>query len=195
MCLLLISPSQHYQKHAPSTSKCYMASVSFTHVHFDYGHASPSQLIWQRDYHDNGFSTWLFYILVCLFCLYSLPVIVVLVMKVLWKNGSDVKWLPFFNILRILVHWINAKEYSENSWEMTLGFSRTIMHGNLARSRKYEQYRNQKQRQQKGDETKFIMRWQKNKSNRIFFPQERYRFWHGRRGVELQKSGPGRVKT
>ena len=60
---------------------------------------SPSQLIWQRDYHDNGFSTWLFCILVCFFCLYSLPVIVVLVMKVLWKNRSDVKWLQIFNIL------------------------------------------------------------------------------------------------
>ena len=60
---------------------------------------SPSQLIWQRDYQDNGFSTWFFYILVCFFCLYSLPAIVILVMKVLLKNRSDVKWLPFFNIL------------------------------------------------------------------------------------------------
>ena len=61
---------------------------------------SHSQLIWRRDYHDNGFSSWFFYILVCFFCLYSLPVIVVLVMKVLWKNRSDVKWLPIFNILK-----------------------------------------------------------------------------------------------
>ena len=101
---------------------------------------SPSQLIWQRDYHDNGFSTWLICISVCFFCLYSLHVIV-LVMKVLWKNRSD-------------VNWINAKEFSENSWEMTLGFPKTILQGNLARSREYEQYRNQKQRQQKGEETK-----------------------------------------
>ena len=38
---------------------------------------------------------------------------------------------------------INTKEFFENSRE-TLGFSRTILLGNLARSREYKQYRKNK---------------------------------------------------
>ena len=83
------------------------------------------------------------------FCLYSLPVIVVLVLKVLWKK-IDQMWTDYrFLIFSKMSVQINAKKFSENSWE-TPGFSRTILHGNLAGSREYKQYRNQNQRQHKG---------------------------------------------
>ena len=105
----------------------------------------------QRDC-DNRFSTWLFIFQFASFCLYSLPVIIVLVMKVLWKKiyqmWSDYRFLIFSK----MSVQINAKKFSENSWE-TPGFSRTILHGNLAGSREYKQYQNQKQRQHKGRES------------------------------------------
>ena len=46
---------------------------------------------------------------------------------------------------------INAREFSENSWE-TLGFFRTVLLGNFARSREYKQYRKQKRRAEEGAE-------------------------------------------
>ena len=74
-----------------------------------------------------------------------------LLLFLLWrcfeKNRSDVKWIPFFYILENF----SAKEFSENSWE-TLGFSRKILLGNLARSREYKQYRKQKRRAEEGAE-------------------------------------------
>ena len=76
------------------------------------------------------------------FRLYSLPVIVVLVLKVLWKK-IDRMWSDYrFLIFSKMSVQINAKKFSENSWE-TPGFSRTILHGNLAGSREYKQYRTQ----------------------------------------------------
>ena len=69
---------------------------------------------------------------------------------------------------------INSKGFSENSWE-TLGFSRTILIGNLARSREYRQYRKQKQRQQKGDEKR--TRYEVTKIAPSPFSQEGYPFW------------------
>ena len=140
-------------------------------MHFDYGHACltftidlAKRLSWQRLFHLT-------------FLYFSLPLLFVFFTRYRCScyercfEKMDQMWSDyhFLIFLRILVHWINAKEFSEDSWEMTVGFFRTILHGNLARSREYEQYRNQKQRQQKGDETKFVMRWQKNKSDRIFF--------------------------
>ena len=79
---------------------------------------------------------------------------------------------------------INAKEFAENSWE-TLGFSRTILLGNLARSREYKQYRKQKQRQQKGDEKR--TRYEKTKIAPSDFPRKG-NFLGGRR-VGLEKGG------
>ena len=96
----------------------------------------------------------------------------------------------FLIFSRILVQ-INAKEFLENSRE-TLGFSRTILLGNLARSREYKQYRKQKQRQQKGDEKR--TRYEVTKIAPSPFSQERYPFWGRGTGVGLQKGGSGRIK-
>ena len=111
-----------------------------------------NNLISQRDC-DNRFSTWLFYISVCLFLFvfftsYCRSCFEGALKK---KNRSDVKWLPFLIFSKMSVQ-INVKKFSENSWE-TPGFSRTILHGNVAGSREYKQYRNQKQRQHTGHET------------------------------------------
>ena len=111
-----------------------------------------NNLISQRDC-DNRFSTWLFYISVCLFLFvfftsYCRSCFEGALKK---KNRSDVKWLPFLIFSKMSVQ-INAKKFSENCWETT-GFSRTILHENLAWSREYKQYRNQKQPQHKGHET------------------------------------------
>ena len=104
----------------------------------------------------------------------------------------------FFIFSRILVQ-INAKEFSENPWE-TLGFSRTILLGNLARSREYKQYRKQKQRQQKGDEKR--TRYEVTKIAPSAFSQESYLFWEGEWGFRSRRVGesqtwfvyrPGRV--
>ena len=109
-------------------------------------------LIWRRDC-DNRFSTWLFYILVCLFLfVFFTSYCRSYYEGALKKNRSDVKWLPFLILSKMTVQ-INATEFSVNSWE-TPRFSRTILHGSLAGSREYKQYRNQKQRQHKGHETR-----------------------------------------
>ena len=171
LCLLLISPSHHHHKLAPSTSKCYMASVSFTHVHFDYGHAYLCHLHnWsgKESIMITAFPLDFFIFQFASFVCTLYPLLLFLLWRCFEKIDQMWSDYHFLIFLRILVHWIDAKELSENSWEMTVGFSRTILHGNLARSREYEQYRNLKQRQQKGEETKFVMRWQENKSDRIF---------------------------
>ena len=111
-----------------------------------------NNLISQRDC-DNRFSTWLCNISVCLFLFVFFNSYCRSCFEgALKKNRSDVNWLPFFNILDSQSVQINAKKFSENSWE-TPGFSRTILHGNLAGSREYKQYQNQKQRQHKGRES------------------------------------------
>ena len=129
------------------------SSVFSSHVHCDYGHAYLTWTIWSRkETATTAFPLDFFIFQFASFCLYSLPVIVVLVLKVLWKKidqmWSDYRFLIF---LKMSVQ-IKAKKFSENSWE-TPGFSRTILHGNLAGSPEYKQYRNQKQRQHKGHET------------------------------------------
>ena len=104
-------------------------------------------LTWQRDY-DNRFSTWLFlYFSLRLFVCILYQLLLFLLWRCFEKNRSDVKWIPFFYILENF----SAKEFSENSWE-TLGFSRKILLGNLARSREYKQYRKQKRRAEEGAE-------------------------------------------
>ena len=108
-------------------------------------------LISQRDC-DNRFSTWLFYISVCLF----LFVFFTSYCRSCFEGALkkiDQMWTDYrFLIFSKMSVQINAKKFSENSWE-TPGFSRTILHGNLAWSREYKQYRNQKQPQHKGHET------------------------------------------
>ena len=72
----------------------------------------------------------------------------------LWRWKIDQMWSDYhFLMFSKMSVQINAKEFSENSWE-TSGFSTKILHGNLAGSRGYKQYRNQKQRQHKGHETR-----------------------------------------
>ena len=142
-------------------------------------------LIWQRDY-DNRFSTWLFYILVsfflfafftsyCCFCYEG-------ALKKIDQMRSEYHILIFW---RILVQ-INAKEFSENSRE-SLGFSRTILLWNFARSREYKQYRKQKQRQQKGDENR--NHYEVTKTAPSAFSQERYLFWDGKWGFRREGRG------
>ena len=99
----------------------------------------------------SAFPLEFFYILVCVFVfVYFISNCCSCYEGVLKKIDQMWSEYHFFIFSRILVQ-INAKEFSENSWE-TLGFSGTILLGNFARSREYKQYRNQKQRQQKGDE-------------------------------------------
>ena len=91
------------------------------------------------------------------FLYFSLPLSVCILYQLLsflfWRcfeKKIDQMWTDYrFLIFSKMSVQINAKKFSENSWE-TPGFSRTILHGNLAGSREYKQYRNQKQRQHKG---------------------------------------------
>ena len=63
---------------------------------------------------------------------------------------------------------INAKEFSVNSWE-TPRFSRTILHGSLAGSREYKQYRTKNNDNTKATKQELVKNWSKNKADRIFF--------------------------
>ena len=109
-------------------------------------------LIWRRDC-DNRFSTWLFYILVCLFLFVFFTSYCRSYYEGALKKIAQM-WSDYhFLILSKMTVQINAKEFSVNSRE-TPRFSRTILHGSLAGSREYKQYRNQKQRQHKGHETR-----------------------------------------
>ena len=109
-------------------------------------------LISQRDC-DNRFSTWFFYISVCLFLSVFFTSYCRSCYEGALKKKIDHTWSDYrFLISSKMSVQINAKKFSENSWE-TPGFSRKIFHGNLTGSREYKQYRNQKQRQHKDHET------------------------------------------
>ena len=186
MCLLLspLPPPPQTRIFDPEMLYSVKSGVSFSHVHCDLRTrlSHVYNLTWQRGY-DNRFSTWLFlYFSLRLFVCILYQLLLFLLWRCFEKNRSDVKWIPFFMFSRILMQ-INAKEFSENSWE-TLGFSRTILLGNLARSREYKQHRKQKQRQQKGDEKKNSLWGDKNST-------VRFRFFSGKVPKFL---GSGRVK-
>ena len=181
MCLLLISPlppPPQTRIFDPEMLYSVKSGVSFSHVHCDLRTrlSHVYNLTWQRGY-DNRFSTWLFlYFSLRLFVCILYQLLLFLLWRCFEKNRSDVKWIPFFMFSRILMQ-INAKEFSENSWE-TLGFSRTILLGNLARSTEYKQHRKQKQRQQKGDEKRTRYEVTKIAPSASAFSQERYlNFW------------------
>ena len=92
---------------------------------------------------------------------------------------SDYHFLMF---LRILVR-INAKEFSENFREMNLGFSRTILYGNLADNND----------NRKATKQGLVLRWQKNKGDRIFF-SGKVAFWgiaDGGSGASEGRQGRG----
>ena len=95
---------------------------------------------------------------------------------------SDYHFLIF---LRILVR-INAKEFSENFREMNLGFSRTILYGSLADNND----------NRKATKQGLVLRWQKNKGDRIFFLRKGSFFGDCGRGKWgfRREAGSGRVK-
>ena len=89
-------------------------------------------------------------------------------MKVLWKK-IDQMWSDYhFLILSKMTVQINATEFSVNSWE-TPRFSRTILHGSLAGSREYKQYRTKNNDNTKTTKQELVKNWSKNKADRIFF--------------------------
>ena len=150
------------------------SGVSFSHVHFDYGHSYLTCTIWSgKEIMTTAFPLDFFYILVCSFLfVYFTSYCCSCYEGALKKIDQMWSEYHFFIFSRILVQ-INAKEFSENSWE-TLGFSRTVLLGNFARSREYKQYRKQKQRQQKGDEKR--TRYEVTKIAPSAFSQERCLF-------------------
>ena len=128
------------------------SGVSFSYVHFDYGHSYLTCTIWSgKEIMTTAFP-------LDFFLYFSLRLFVCILYQYccsFYKGALkkiDQMWTGYHFIIfsRILVQ-INAKEFSENSRE-TLWFSRTILLGNLARAREYKQYRKQKHRQQKGNE-------------------------------------------
>ena len=158
------------------------------------GLSHVNNLISQRDC-DNRFSTWLF-------LYFSLPLSVCILYQLLsllfWRcfeKKIDQMWTDYrFLIFSKMSVQINAKKFSENSWE-TPGFSRTILHGNLAGAREYKQYRNQKQRQREGHKTITRKELTKKKCRpNFFFLGKGTFFGTGDGGEWLQKRGSGRVK-
>ena len=161
------------------------SGVSFSSVRCDHGHAYLTCTIWPgKEIMTTAFPLDFFYILVCAFLFVYFTSYCCSCYEGALKK-IDQKWSEyhFFIFSRILVQ-INAKEFSENSWE-TLGFSRTVLLGNFARSREYKQYRKQKERQQKCDEKRF--RYEVTIIVPSAFSQGRYLFWG--REVGLQKGG------
>ena len=76
----------------------------------------------QRDC-DNRFSTWLFYILVCLFLFVFFTIYCRSCYEGALKKKSDVKWLPFFNILENVSTFSEKKKFGRlyfliNSWRV-----------------------------------------------------------------------------
>ena len=111
LCLLLISPSHHHHKHAPSTSKCYMASVSFTHVHFDYGHAYLCHLHnWsgKESITTTAFPLDFFMFQFASFVCTLYPLLLFLLWRCFEKIDQMWSDYHFLIFLRILVHWIDA---------------------------------------------------------------------------------------
>ena len=162
------------------------SGVSFSHVYCDYGHAYLTCTIWSKRLWQPLFHLTFFYILVCVFLFEDYTSYCCSCYEGALKK-IDQMWSEyhFFIFSRILVQ-INAKEFSENSWE-TLGFSGTILLWNFARSREYKQYRKQKQRQQKGDEKR--TRYEVTKIAPSAFSQESYLFWEGEWGFRSRRVG------
>ena len=125
------------------------SGVSFSHVHCDHGHAYLTCTIWPgKEIMTPAFPLDFFYILVCAFLfVYFTSYCCSCYEGALKKIDQMWSEYHFFYILENF----SAKEFSENSWE-TLGFSRKILLGNLARSREYKQYRKQKRRAEEGAE-------------------------------------------
>ena len=169
------------------------SGVSFSHVHCDHGHAYLTCTIWPgKEIMTTAFLTDFFYILVCAFLfVYFTSYCCSCYEGALKKIDQMWSEYHFFIFSRILVQ-INAKEFSENSWE-TLGFSGTILLGNFARSREYKQYRKQKQRQQKGDKRR--TRYEVTKIARSAFSQERYLFWGRGTGSGASQGRVGENQT
>ena len=132
------------------------SGVSFSHVHFDYGHSYLTCTIWSgKEIMTTAFPLDFFlYFSLRLFVCILYQLLLFLLWRCLEKINQMWSEYHFLIFSRILVQ-INAKEFSENSRE-TLWFSRTILLGNLARAREYKQYRKQKHRQQKGDENSTV---------------------------------------
>ena len=161
------------------------SGVSFSHVHCEHGHAYLTCTIWPgKEIMTTAFPLDFFYILVCAFLfVYFTSYCCSCYEGALKKIDQMWSEYHFFIFSRILVQ-IKAKEFSENSWE-TLGFSRTVLLGNFARSREYKEYRKQKERKQKCDEKRF--RYEVTIIEPSAFSQGRYLFWG--REVGLQKGG------
>ena len=193
MCLQLISPlPPPPQTRTLDFEMLYSvkSGVSFSNVHFDYWHAYLTCTIWSgKEIMTTAFPLdFILYFSLRLFIWILYQLLLFLLWRCFEKNRSDVKWIPFFYILENF----SAKEFSENSWE-TLGFSRKILLGNLARSREYKQYRKQKQRQQKGDKRR--TRYEVTKIARSAFSQERYLFWGRGTGSGASEGRVGENQT
>ena len=124
LCLLLISPlpPPPSQTRTLDFEMLYgvKSSVSFSHVHWDYGHAYLTCTIWSGkettpwttttafplDFFFIFWPLFVFFIRYCCSC-YEL--------RYFNKNRSDVKWLLFLIFSRILVQ-MDANKFSENSW-------------------------------------------------------------------------------
>ena len=137
-------------------------------MHCDYGHAYLTRTIWPgKEIMTTAFPLDFFYILVCAFLfVYFTSYCCSCYEGALKKIDQMWSEYHFFIFSRILVQ-INAKEFSENSWE-TLGFSRTGLLGNFARSREYKQYRKQKKTTTER-RRKNISLWGDNNSTVRFF--------------------------
>ena len=152
-------------------------------------------LIWQRDDHDNSFSTWLFHILVCLF-LFVFFTRCCSCCEGALKNKIRREVTTFFkyswefwckltrrNFRRIPEKWPwdILEQFCTGTWpsqENNTSNIETKNNDNDERRRNKTRYEVTK----KINLTVFV------------FPPERYLFWYGRRGVGLQKGGSGRVK-
>ena len=163
------------------------SGVSFSHVHCEHGHVYLTCTIWPgKEIMTTAFPLDFFYILVCAFLfVYFISYCCSCYEGALKKIDQMWSEYHFFIFSRLLVQ-INAKEFSENSWE-TLGFSGTILLWNFARSRENKQYRKQKQRQQKGDEKR--TRYEVTKIAPSAFSQESYLFWEGEWGFRSRRVG------
>ena len=102
------------------------SNVSFSHLHWDNGHAYLMCTIWSGKKTTpwtttTAFSLNFFFIILPLFVFFIRYCCSCYELRYLNKNRSDVKWLLFLIFSRILVQ-MNANKFSENSWEI-LGFS------------------------------------------------------------------------
>ena len=101
-------------------------------MHYDYGHAYLTCTIWSRkETATTTFPLDFFYISVCLFLFVFFTSYCRSCYEGALKKKIDQMWSDYrFLIFSKMSVQINAKKFSENSWE-TPGFSTTILHANF----------------------------------------------------------------